>query len=465
MQKILNLLLSIFLVGTSAFGETVINGTFVSLPSAEFRIVANQSFLNDYQGELLKQGKTNDKGEFIASFNIISEQPVILFIDKIFLKLWIIPNTSLTIQEAINNVYTFSGEAEKQNTFFFQTGIMMPFKIPGSISTETFEPQKQFTYLDSIETARLFLYNQIFSNKVPSFKFESYCKAEILHSSIMSKSQYPLGYIYMKKTLKVEDIPANYYNFWTKFKLYEDSCLSDSYQYSINSFMQYIATKKMNNDISDVEQFNQLLFTIADSLLVNRPLTLQKQKTDILLTLIKYFDTPVLVQKEFENYKRDFPESPSLELLGNEKDKKTKNTLTTPSFRLKSNTGKLVDIKDLRGKVVYIDFWGSWCKACLAQMPNSATVQKKFKNKDVVFLFIDFYDTKEKWLKTIKERKLSGLHVKAEKTDEEYFDNIFGIKQGFPRYALLDKDGRLITTSAPHPNNNKLIDFIETHLN
>lgn len=135
-----------------------------------------------------------------------------------------------------------------------------------------------------------------------------------------------------------------------------------------------------------------------------------------------------------------------------------------PDFMLKDASWELFDIKSLRSKVVYLDFWGSWCKPCLAQMPNSAIVQNKFKGKDVAFLFIDFYETNKKWLKTIKERKLKGIHVKAEKADEQYFDGTFGVKQCFPRYALLDKNGTLITSSAPHPNDEDAVLLIDKYL-
>jgi len=111
--------------------------------------------------------------------------------------------------------------------------------------------------------------------------------------------------------------------------------------------------------------------------------------------------------------------------------------------------------------VVYIDFWGSWCKACLAQWPNTIQLQKAFAKDDLVFLFIDFYDTKEKWINALREKKIEGIHLKAEKSDEQYFNDVFGIANGFPRYAVLDRQGRLVTSSAPHPNDNSTEDFLK----
>lgn len=463
-HKTINLVLPFLILAITSFGQSTIQVKLPSLPSTDFQITADQSALNNYSGEKLAEGRTNEKGEFTATFKLSSESPVIIFIDGLFFKVWIIPDTALSIKEFAVDKYSFSGTSERENTFLYQTNIMMPFKQSGSIDDKIFEPAKQEMFLNEIESKRTVVFDSIFAVNKASEVFDNYVKAEILNFTMFSKNQYAARFL-ATKTIKNQDIPNDYYNFWSKFKLFDDSCLSVSYQYSLRDFIAYQALKKLHNDNSDTEKVFQAGFEIMDSLLLNHPITLQKQKTDTLLLLIKYFDFPALVQNEFEKYGKQFPSSPSLELIGKELEKKNKNTLTTPSFKLKNVTGKFVDIKDLKGKVVYIDFWGSWCKACLIQMPNSAILQKKFKSKDVVFLFIDFYDTKEKWLKAIKVKKLGGLHIKAETSDEEYFDNVFGVKQGFPRYALIDKSGRLVTTSAPHPSNPQLINFIETYLN
>lgn len=454
----------LFCFAFTSKAATIIEASLITSPSTSFRIIANQSALNDYEGQLLNEGKTNEKGELKAIVEIGAEQPVTLFIGKQFLKLWIIPNTRLQITEAAGNHFQFNGEAAAHNIFFYQSGFMMPFSILPAPSTQSFEPQLFFKYQDSLQQSRNDQYDELFSKNPPSKTFASFCKAEISHAAISAKSQYPLEYIYMKKTLEFSNIPAGYFRFWSDFRLYDDSCLSDAYQNSIHNYLQYVVTVQMNNDISDTEKFHILLLKAADSLLASHPLTLQKQKTDILLTMVRYFDLPVLFEKEFKKYQSGFPESVSIPLVSSEWNKKKGSLLSSPSFRLKNTSGLYVDIKDLKGKVVYIDFWGSWCKACLLQMPNSAKLQARLKNEAVVFLFIDFFDSKEKWLKYIKDRKLGGLHLRAEKKDEAYFDAVFGINQGFPRYALLNKEGKLITTAAPHPNDDQLEEFIKKYL-
>ncbi|RYU91761.1 TlpA family protein disulfide reductase [Emticicia agri] len=466
MFKSILILLTNVLLLTNASGQTIIKGSFQSFPSTEFRIVYNQSALNDFQGEVLDKGQTNANGEFSTSFYLNSEQPVLLFISNQFLRLWAIPNTTLTVDETNKNKFYFSGQAAKQNNFLYQSGIMRPMGVAPMITSDSFAPLQQIAHLDSIEQRRWDLYKKSFAVNEVSNIFASYCKGEITHFSHFNKNQYILQNIYGQKRIRQEDIPSAYYHFWSKFELLNDSCLSDSYRNSVVDFIGYQATKRLHlfSDYPDREKYSETEFKIIDSLLADHPLTKERIKGEKLIFLINYFDIPRFVETQFENYKKEFPTSKYIDIIQKKWDKKNKITRLIPEFVLKDVSGKPFDIKSIRSKVVYIDFWGSWCKACLMQMPNSIQLQQRYKDKDVVFLFIDFYDTKENWLKAIKDKKITGLHVKAEKEDEIYFNEKFGIEQGFPRYALLDKKGVLITSSAPHPNDKELISLIDKYL-
>jgi thiol-disulfide isomerase/thioredoxin len=459
------LLANIFLLA-SAYSQTTIKGSFKSLPSTDFRIIFNQSALNEFQGEILGSGTTGTSGEFSSTFQLTTEQPILLFISNQFLRIWAIPNTTLSIEETTNDQFAFSGPAAKQNNFLYLSGIMSPMAVPPAIASGNFEPGKQLAYLDSIEQKRWALYKNSLDPANISKAFASYCSGEITHFSNFNKNQYILQNIFGQRKIKQQDIPPGYYAFWDKFELLDDNCSSDAYRNSLTDYIGYITTKRLNlfADFPDKEKYNETLLTVLDSLLTGHPYTKERIKGEQIAFLITYFDLPRLAEAQLKNYKQEFPASAYADLLQTKWDKKNKIAFSTPDFILKDPSGKQFDIKSLRGKVVYIDFWGSWCKACLAQIPNSLKLQDVYKDKDVAFLFIDFYDTKEKWLKAVKDRKITGIHVKAEKSDEQYFNEKFGIGQGFPRYALIDKNGVLVTSSAPHPNDEAALLLIDKYL-
>ena len=122
-----------------------------------------------------------------------------------------------------------------------------------------------------------------------------------------------------------------------------------------------------------------------------------------------------------------------------------------PAFTLVNNEGKKVSLVDFKGKVVYMDFWGTWCGPCMREMPASAALKQKFEGRDVVFVYISVGDKEEKWQQVLTAEKLTGptsVHLRS--TDEgvpaSYQVN------AFPTYWLIGRDGRIIAGHAPRPS-------------
>lgn len=71
----------------------------------------------------------------------------------------------------------------------------------------------------------------------------------------------------------------------------------------------------------------------------------------------------------------------------------TKLNEAAPMFSLKDMEGKTVSLADLKGKIVVIDFWATWCGSCLASFPGMQQMVNYYKDKpDVQFLFVDTYE-------------------------------------------------------------------------
>ncbi|MEB0260708.1 TlpA disulfide reductase family protein [Mucilaginibacter sp. 10I4] len=59
---------------------------------------------------------------------------------------------------------------------------------------------------------------------------------------------------------------------------------------------------------------------------------------------------------------------------------------TAPSLLLKDQSGKTINIKDQKGKVLFINFWATWCPPCRAEMPSINELYTKYKNNPKVMI-------------------------------------------------------------------------------
>jgi thiol-disulfide isomerase/thioredoxin len=62
-------------------------------------------------------------------------------------------------------------------------------------------------------------------------------------------------------------------------------------------------------------------------------------------------------------------------------------------------------IGENRGKVIYIDCWGTWCGSCIAEFPYSRTMMEKYSNSDIEFIYLCFNSKKYKWEEIVSAAK------------------------------------------------------------
>jgi thiol-disulfide isomerase/thioredoxin len=114
-----------------------------------------------------------------------------------------------------------------------------------------------------------------------------------------------------------------------------------------------------------------------------------------------------------------------------------------PEISLPSPEGKEIALSSLKGKLVLIDFWASWCGPCRKEMPNVIKIYSKFKNKGFEIYGVSLDQDKEKWMEAITKDGINWPQV----SDLKYWDNvaarIYNV-QGIPYTVLIDKDGKII---------------------
>lgn len=121
---------------------------------------------------------------------------------------------------------------------------------------------------------------------------------------------------------------------------------------------------------------------------------------------------------------------------------------TTPmELKFTAVDGTEVDISKLRGQVVLIDCWATWCVPCIKELPNIKAARAKWGDKGftVVGITFDRVADREKLVKFIADEKLVWPHWFNEKGGTNPFGKQYNIRS-IPATFLLGKDGRLVTT-------------------
>lgn len=133
-----------------------------------------------------------------------------------------------------------------------------------------------------------------------------------------------------------------------------------------------------------------------------------------------------------------------------------------PDFTIPDVDGKMISLKDLRGKYVYIDFWATWCGPCIKEIPSLKKIEEEYLGKNIHFVSIS-YDKPvdlEKWRAYVIENKLTGIQLIADQQMHDLYNKTFNIDL-IPRFILLDPQGNIISGNAPRPSSPKLRELFD----
>lgn len=133
-----------------------------------------------------------------------------------------------------------------------------------------------------------------------------------------------------------------------------------------------------------------------------------------------------------------------------------------PEFSLKDTDGNLYKLADFKGDNVYIDFWATWCKPCIKEIPYLEVLQDEYKGKELQFISISIDSEKDtlKWKTFVKDNDLKGIQLWADEEHHEMFSKNLNIKS-IPRFVLLDKEGKIIDAQAPRPSDPRLKSILD----
>ena len=330
----------------------------------------------------------------------------------------------------------YSGIGEKPNNF---NASYFLFNEKNAIDSETYkkiENQEYFDYQLKTHASIMKLLNEyeienenFLESQADKFRFQ-------MLNNLITK----LGEDYFAG--KTKGIITQYLDTETNKIDFKDSVMfasNNDYRYFLSS---YFVAGLTSGDLKTLELYNEEL--------------LEMQKKSILTTLkrgISFYNMDKL-DVYYQTYVKLAANDKGINRIKEKYDriKNLKKGSPSPSFNYPDSSGKNISLESLKGKLVYVDVWATWCGPCKAQIPFLKQLEEKYREEDIAFvsLSIDQLKNISQWKDMIVDKKLEGIQIIADKAWRSKFVTDYVI-EGIPRFILIDKDGNLMDPMAPRP--------------
>lgn len=250
-----------------------------------------------------------------------------------------------------------------------------------------------------------------------------------------------------------ENLPAEYFTLLSNEieGVFDDSQIHlNSYQLVLWNYCKYLSKSSLNTSEEFVAMFGNARQHFSG-----------KSREFLMFLILKKYTGKGLpeFQRNAELFLNEYPVSDYREyLIRLIPSDLTRDMITLSNEKLVTHSGADITWKEIielnKGKVIYIDFWASWCKPCLQEMPNSASLRDSLKTRDVTFLYVSLDRNQDSWLRAANKLKFDpSQHFLFKK--ESGLKTLFNL-QAIPRYIILDKKGNIFSPDAPRPSDSRL---------
>ncbi len=415
--------------------------------------------LNDFKsneyvfiGETEAKGTLNEDGSFTQEIKQDNSGIYFFVLGRFQMPIFIKPGNKVTINGSINtpNKIEIKGDNLSENKYL-QEYYAYKQTLPDKRYNEFFT-LKEIDFIKAVEerTQSLVIHSQDYQkqNGVFDAEFLNLLNQDMAFESAVIKMYYPEYFKFFNpdSTLILSE---TYDSFLQNIDINNPRHLAvPSYHQLLPLYLDFVVSAKKLDSINtkNVVKYYQIdqLFSqndIKSKLYINLA-------EEILNTSVDDFNT---IQEDF--FKKNIqPEDKIRTLAQNFSNvKHLVRGQNAPDDVFKSIKGDDISFEDLKGKIVYVDVWATWCGPCLRELPYLEKKQEEYKNKDIVFVSISVDESPLPWEAMVKDKKMKGQQWHAPSAWQSALAQNYRIT-GIPRFLIIDRGGKIFNAYAPRPS-------------
>jgi thiol-disulfide isomerase/thioredoxin len=430
--------------------------------------------------------KVDENGRFSVELPVERAQIFFMHIGKEIYYLYGEPQKSLSIDfdpAAVSVSLKFSGQLGKENEFRKRSGLsfyalgkqITPDSAFNASATYLRLQNQQQLWQDLLDKQRHPFTSAFVNNTRAEIRYftVSWLWNHIWKNRILGSSTSPAS---RREWLRAIDVAYN------AVPLSDDNAVNSyHYQQAVSYYRRYLENRFTDRDSSSASLASFFGWTVDEMMhtiklkgeeyyeysILNRALSGKAREAMLAAFLVKSAEIGELRYQEegVKRFKDSFPSSRFIPVV-----ESGLKRFQNGAEAVINNSGKIefepVDkqftnldqiLASHRGKVVYIDIWGTWCGPCREEFAYLEELKKRFNNKPVDFVYLakESNPQPEKhWKQMAAYYKLNGRHILLDKNLVRYFSDLYSRNGSFafPSYILINKQGKLVTLHAPRPS-------------
>lgn len=404
------------------------------------------------------KAQVNDSGKFVVFFDAVTPGFYTFKYGGEYAKLYLSPGDSLHLSldpDQFDESLQFKGSGAGINNYLIGKYLLdekmdmeYPYRERFAVTAEEY-----MDLVDSMTKVRQdFLDRSTLKHELPEM-FVAEEQVAIDYEQGIALYEYENAAAYYQEVESVE-VPEGYYAFTGELQVENEGMLgNDTYERYANTHLNHLANARLeDNDLYEGDlAFTSLKFDCITEVFTSQELK-DKFLHQTMMDALNYYGsqdmTEVLakftecckdkkcvdvVTKEVEGWKVLWKGNPA------------------PTFAYNDVDGNTIDISELKGRVVYVDVWASWCGPCRREIPFLKDLEHDYHGMDISFVSVSIDENEKAWRQSVEDNELGGFQLLADGAWESTICSDYKI-QGIPRFILIDQEGNIVSADAPRPS-------------